>query len=197
MATLTATAPRTTDRHTADPLIEELMKVDGKAEIVNGQIKTFMPTGDIPNYAAGVIFVSLFHFAQSRGSGRATTDNMGFLCDLPHRKSFSPDAAFYTGPSGGMKFFPEPPIFAVEVRSENDYGPAAERQMTAKRADYFAAGTLVVWDVDLQNEEVVAKYMAQNPMVPQMFRRGETAEASEAVAGWSLNVDDLFASDVG
>lgn len=197
MTTLTAPAPRSS-APTADSLVEELMKIDGKAEIVDGQIKTFMPTGDIPNYAAGVIFVSLFHFAQSQGAGRATTDNAGFLCDLPGRKSFSPDAAFYTGPGGGrggMGFFPEPPIFAVEVRSENDYGPAAERALAAKRADYFAAGTLVVWDVDLQNEEVVAKYSAQSPTTPQLFRRGDVANASEAVADWSLNVDELFAPE--
>jgi len=49
----------------------------------------------------------------------------------------------------GMRFASGAPIFAVEVRSENDYGPAAERAMAAKRADYFACGTLVVWDVDL------------------------------------------------
>ena len=184
MATLTAT----------DPLVEQLMQTEGKAEIVGGQIVTFMPTGDIPNYAAGEIYVSLREHARTIGAGRATTDNVGFLCDLPNRRSFSPDAAFYTGPPGGMSFFPEPPVFAVEVRSENDYGPRAEREMARKRADYFDAGTLVVWDVDLQNEEVVAKYTASSRTTPQIFRRGEVADASEAVGGWSLNVDDLFAA---
>ena len=190
MATLPAPTP---SKPTAtDPLIEELMRIDGKAEIVNGAIQKFMSTGDYPNYAAGVIYVSLFNFAAREG-GRATTSTVGFLCELPNRRSFSPDAAFYTGPSGGMGFFPQPPVFAVEVRSENDYGPPAERQMATKRADYFAAGTLVVWDVDLQNEEVVAKYTAGSPTAPQLFRRGETADASETVPGWSLNVDELFA----
>ena len=47
-----------------------------------------------------------------------------------------------------MRFVAGPPTFAVEVRSENDYGPSAEREMAAKRADYFEAGTRVVWDVD-------------------------------------------------
>jgi Uma2 family endonuclease len=47
------------------------------------------------------------------------------------------------------------PIFAMEVRSEHDHRPAAERAMKEKRADYFACGTLVVWDVDLQSEDVV------------------------------------------
>ena len=92
-----------------------------------------------------------------------------------------------------MGFLPQPPVFAAEVRSENDYGSAAERAMSAKRADYFAAGTLVVRDVDLQNEGVVAKYSAQTPSAPQLFRRGESADAGEAVPGWGLSADDLFA----
>jgi Uma2 family endonuclease len=60
---------------------------------------------------------------------------------LPKRKSFSPDAAFFTGKPAGMKFFEGSPIFAVEVRSENDYGDKAEETMAEKRVDYFTAGT--------------------------------------------------------
>lgn len=178
-----------------DPLVEVLMAWDGKAEIVNGGIQKLMPTGDAPSYAAGEIFFALRQWIRENGEneGRAVGDNAGFLCDLPHRKSFSPDAAFYTGPGSGMKFFPQAPVFAVEVRSENDYGRRAEAAITAKIADYFAAGTLVVWDVDLQNEEVVAKYTALNSTEPQIFRRGETADAAPAVPGWSMPVDALFA----
>ena len=66
-------------------------------------------------------------------------DNAGFACNLPHRKSFSPDAAYYTGPRAGMRFYPEPPDFAAEIRSEGDYGTVAENAMRDKRADYFAA----------------------------------------------------------
>ncbi len=64
------------------------------------------------------------------------------------------------------------PIFAVEVRSENDYGHAAEEKMQAKRADYFACGTLPVWDVDLLNEDVIKSYKASDPEHPVIFRRG-------------------------
>ena len=188
MATLTATVPLQ-----SDSLIEQLMQTDGKAEIVDGHIQTFPMTGFKPGFAADEIYASLRLHARETGTGLAFADGKGFLCDLPNRRSFSPGAAFYTGPLSDMGFLSQPPIFAVEVRSENDYGPQAERQMTAKRADYFAAGTLVVWDVDLQHEEVIAKYTADNPMVPQLFRRGETADAREAVAGWSMSVDDLFA----
>ena len=49
-----------------------------------------------------------------------------------------------------------PPAFAAEVRSENDSGLAAESEMADKRSDYFAAGTLVVWDVDPVAQTVAA-----------------------------------------
>jgi len=177
----------------AAPLVDQLMAFDGKAEIVDGQIEELMATGFDPGYAGDEIYSSLRAHARATGDGVAFADNKGFLCDLPNRQSFSPDAAFYTGPHSGMKFMPEAPVFAVEVRSENDYGPAAERAMAGKRADYFAAGTLVVWDVDLKNEEVVAKYRSDSPLYPQVFRRGEVADAQPAVSGWQLPVDELFA----
>ena len=177
----------------AEPLLEQLMAFEGKAEIVDGHLQEIMATGFDPGYAGDEIYSSLRTHARASGEGVAFADGKGFLCDLPHRRSFSPDAAFYTGPRSGMAFMPEPPIFAVEVRSENDYSPKAERDMAAKRADYFAAGTLVVWDVDLQNEEVVAKYTASAPMKAQVFRRGEVADARPVLADWELKVDDLFA----
>jgi Uma2 family endonuclease len=91
-----------------------------------------------------------------------------------------------------MKFFKGAPVFAVEVRSENDYGPRAERQMAQKRADYFATGTQVVWDVDLLSDDVVRVYRAIDPKEATIYRRGEIAEAEPAVPDWTMAVDDLF-----
>ncbi|HKG12912.1 MAG TPA: Uma2 family endonuclease [Pyrinomonadaceae bacterium] len=173
--------------------IEDLYKVDGKAELVNGEIVHMSPTGKMPSYAAGEIFVSLRDYQRRTGSGQAVTDGAGFVVNLPGRKSFSPDAAFYTGEDTGMKFYEGAPVFAVEVRSEGDYGPKAEREMARKRADYFAAGTLVVWDVDLLSETPVRAYRAAHPENPTLHRRGELADAEPALTGWSMGVDDLFA----
>jgi Uma2 family endonuclease len=91
-----------------------------------------------------------------------------------------------------MKFLEGAPVFAVEVRSEGDYGPAAEVELRQKRADYFAAGTQVVWDVDLLTEEVVRVYRATDPDHPTIYRRGDTAEAEPAVPGWRMVVADIF-----
>jgi Uma2 family endonuclease len=91
-----------------------------------------------------------------------------------------------------MRFAEGAPVFAVEVRSEHDYGPAAERAMRDKRADYFACGTLVVWDVDLQSQDVIRSYKASAPETPVIFRRGDIADAEPAVPGWRMAVDELF-----
>ncbi len=175
----------------ADPLIEALAKTVGKAEIVGGKIRHLMPTGGKPSYAALKIAASLLLHSETLPEGIAFGDNAGFLCDLPDRKSFSPDAAFYVGPPLEMGFLPQPPVFAVEVRSENDYGRVAEIAIAAKIADYLAAGTRCVWDVDLLNEEV-RKYTTDNPITPQIFRRGERADAGETVTDWSIEVNSLW-----
>ena len=174
--------------------IEDLYRVpdNAKAELVNGEIVLMSPTGRLPGYAGDEIFVSLRMHARQTKQGLAVGDNKGFLVNLPHRKSFSPDAAYYVGPNTGMKFFEGAPLFAAEVRSEGDYGTAAEEALAAKRADYFAAGTLVVWDVDLLSEDVIRVYRATSPDTPMIYRRGEIAEAEPAVPGWRMPVDDLF-----
>jgi Uma2 family endonuclease len=171
--------------------IEDLYKVEGKAELVNGEIVRMAPTGSRPGRTGGTIYVSLRQH-ERHGAGTAFPDNVGFLVNLPHRESFSPDVAWYTGPDTGMRFCEGAPIFAVEIRSEYDYGRVAERAMREKRADYFACGTLVVWDVDLQSEDVIKSYKASDPDKPVIFRRGEAADAEPAVPGWRMAVDELF-----
>jgi Uma2 family endonuclease len=165
---------------------------DRKAEIVNGEVVLMSPTGKKPNRAGFKICLRLYEHELKTGSGIAVSDNAGFSVSLPNRKSFSPDAAFYVGKDTGMKFFEGAPVFAAEVRSENDYGPAAERDIKDKIADYFAAGTLVVWDVDLIGIDVIRAYQAGSPNQPIIYRRGEIAAAEPAVPGWTMAVDDLF-----
>jgi hypothetical protein len=58
----------------------------------------------------------------------------------------------------------------VEVRSKNDYGDAAGAEMATKRADYFAASTQVVWDVD-PLVETVSVYRSAAPTQPIVYRR--------------------------
>lgn len=182
---------------TRQELIDALMREEGKAEIIHGRIQRFMATGRIPGYAGDAITVALWNHVKATKptNGIATGDGKGFLCNLPHRESFSPDTAYYEGANSGAKLFSGAPRFAVEVRSEGDYGTTAEREMEEKRADYFATGTEVVWDVDvLRGADVVRKFTkAGGAIVPvAVFKRGETADADPAAPGFSMSVDDLF-----
>jgi Uma2 family endonuclease len=176
---------------------DDLMQVEGKAELIGGRIVELMPSGYLPGRVARRITRSLEDHVPVLGFGEAFGDNVGFALDQPlrsGRQSFSPDAAYHLGPfpANRMRFVDGAPTFGVEVRSENDYGPAAERSITDKRADYFEAGTAAVWDVDPIAETVTA-YFAADPLVPVVFRRGNTAHAEPAVPGWRLPIDSLFA----
>ena len=126
--------------------------------------------------------------------GLAFGGNVGFLVDLPYRDSFSPDAAWYVGPlpDNEMDFLPGAPAFAAEVRSKNDYGPKAEREIAEKIRDYFAAGTQVVWDVDTLGPDAIRVHRAFHPDEPTVYRRGDVAEAEPAVPGWTIAVDVLL-----
>ena len=175
--------------------LDDLYQVDGKAELINGRIVPLMSSGDRPTDVAAEIFVSLRTYARSCGQGVAKTDGIGYTVPTltSGRESFSPDASYYVGarPANPMRFIEGAPIFAVEVRSENDYGDAAEADMAAKRADYFEAGTQIVWDVDPVNEVVMA-YQAAIPGQASVFQRGQIANAEPALPGWQLAVDDIF-----
>jgi len=184
---LTISVPRAT--------LADLARVGGKAELVAGTVVPIMPTGYRPGIIAGRIFRRLADYADVPGRGTAFGDNVGFAVPMlsTGRESFSPDAAYYTGPAPAneMRFVPGPPDFAAEVRSEKDYGPAAEAALAAKRAEYFEAGTLVVWDVDPVAGIVRRHQGGGTP--PVAFGIGQDADAEPAVPGWRLSIDWLMA----
>lgn len=175
--------------------LEDLARTEGKAELIGGRIVALMATGVRPNRIAARIFRSLDDYAERTGQGVALTDNMGFA--VPElrsgRESFSPDAAYYSGPlpADEMEFIRGAPTLAVEVRSKEDYRSGAAREQAAKRADYFEAGTLVVWDVD-PVDRCVRVYRPDDPDAPAVYRDGDEAEAEPAMPGWRMEVSRIF-----
>jgi Uma2 family endonuclease len=171
--------------------IEDLYRVDAKkAELVNGELVVMSPAGGLHTFAAGRIYASLDRYAAVYKSGFAMTDGVAYIVNLPHRRSFCPDAAFTRGPIT-EKFIDGAPVFAAEVRSEHDFGIAAEQRLARKRADYFRAGTQVVWDVDVLRNLIVRVFQAGDPSTPVIYRRGDIATAEPALPGWSMPVADL------
>ncbi len=177
--------------------LNALYRIDEKAEIVNGGIVRMSPTGRKPGRVSKKILIALCDYERATRRGEAFGDNVGFAVTLPGRTAFSPDAAFHTGPidwsdAEAGDFIEGAPTFAVEVRSKFDYGKQAEDAMAAKRADYFAAGTLVVWDVDVLRGKVIRVYRADAPDTPTEYRVGDLADAEPALPGWRVPVGDIF-----
>jgi Uma2 family endonuclease len=172
----------------------DLAEVPEKAELIRGRIVPMDCAGHIPNIIAGRIFRRLAEYADETASGVALTDNMGFaVTELKSgRESFSPDTAYYTGPlpNNLMRFIAGAPDFAVEVRSENDYGAVAEALLASKRQDYFEAGTKVVWDVD--PKAGVVRCYRSGEIDPTVFVASDEADAEPAVPGWRVSVNWLM-----
>jgi len=165
---------------------------NGTYELVNGEVVHMSPTGFAPSRVAGQIYRLLAVYEELMGSGYALSDNTGYVVNLPHRKSFSPDASYALhAPDDRMRFIEGAPVFAAEVRSEGDYGPAADRAYAAKRRDYFAAGTRVVWDVD-PVQKTIAAYRVDQPESPTRFGIGDTADAEPALPGWRVMMSAIF-----
>jgi Uma2 family endonuclease len=185
------TARITTIRATLD----DLARAEGKAELIGGRIVHLPAMGHRPGQATLRIAESLMSYAQTAGRGVVHTHCMVFAVpELPSgRESFSACVSYYVGPlpSDEMDFIHGAPTFAVEIRSKNDYGPAADLQATEKRSDYFQAGTNVVWDVD-PIAKTVKVYRGDHPDHPAVFVRGMEADAEPAVPGWRLAVDRIF-----
>jgi Uma2 family endonuclease len=181
----------------APATLDDLYKVKGQSELIAGRIVKSMPAGMLHNRVSKRIFLSLHEYATRTGIGEAFTDSLGYAIRPPMpngRESFSPDASYHAGPfpADEWLFIDGAPTFAVEVRSPDDYGPVAERQMAEKRADYFAAGSGVVWDVD-PDAATIGVYRAAEPTRRILFCRGDVADAEPAVPGWQMSVDDVFA----
>lgn len=175
--------------------LDDLSRVEGKAELIGGRIVRLMPTGELPGDVGGGIYASLRQHVKKTRRGKAYPDGVGYyVSELSSgRESFCPDTSYYEGPlpPNRMRFIQGAPKLAVEVRSENDYGPAAELALADKRTDYFAAGTEVVWDVD-PLAQTIAVYHRDTPDKPRVYGINDVAEAEPAVPGWRLPVRELF-----
>lgn len=194
---------RTLSQRIMELMIKQLATIDdlyaydgpGGAELVDGKLVEMSPTGAMPSYSAGDIFIALREYEKRTKSGRAYPDNVAYLVKLPHRQSFSPDASYHLNRKMSAKFINGAPIFAVEVRSEHDYGPAAERALAEKRADYFAAGTLVVWDVDVLRDIRIRSYRQDAADQPRVYEQNDTATAEPALPGFEFPVANLLPED--
>ena len=171
--------------------LDELYRATGRVELVGGELAHTPPMGFQAARVAGRIFRSLDEYAELITGGLACGPGQVFVVHrLPSgRESFAPAAAYTEGPrpAPGSHFLSGPPAFAAEVRGEAESADEAETERHAKRADYFLAGTRVVWDVDPTAQRIQV-YRAPTRAPAATYAAGQVAEAEPAVSGWRLLV---------
>ena len=175
--------------------LDDLMRAEGKAELIGGRIVRFMATGRKPNRVAGRIFRSLDDHAEATGRGEAYTDNMGFAVpELPSgRESFSPDASYYVGPlpANPMRFIDGPP-------DPRRRGPQRGRLRPGRRACHGRQAGRLLRGGDRRRlgrrhrGRAIHVYRAGRPGPHATYARGQVAEAEPAVPGWRPEVDAFF-----
>lgn len=101
-------------------LIAALNRTPGKAEIVDGEIVLMSPTGGLPSRAAAAIYRSLWDIERRTKTGRAYTDNVGYLVDLPQRPARRSSGTWTSSAKGwSVSIAPRrPTISAVYRRGE-------------------------------------------------------------------------------
>jgi len=175
--------------------LDDLYRVEGKAELIAGRIIHLMATGYKPSRVASRIFRSLDDYAEATGRGEAYTDNMGFAVGVlsSGRESFSPNASYFLGPFplNEMRFLEGAP--PSPLRSERE-----RLRRCGRGGDGCQAGRLLRGGHHRRlgrrprqrtNPEV-SKAFPDHPIV---FARGQEADAEPAVPGWRMAVDRIFA----
>ena len=79
--------------------LDDLYRVEGKAELVNGRIVHYVASGDLPSKIAFEIAVRLRAYATKTGLGKAYSDGLGYAMVPPlssGRQTFQPDARAIT-----------------------------------------------------------------------------------------------------
>lgn len=87
--------------------------------------------------------------------------------------------------SGGRSVPDVAPELVVEVLSRSN----TDREMSRKREEYFAAGVLVVWEVDPRARIVTVYRPGSTPRILQVT---DTLEARDVLRDFALPLDQLF-----
>ena len=186
---MTVTAPRS--RMTAEELFD-LPDDGGRSELVEGELVPRTPTGGRHGALAVRIGRLLDEYVEAHDLGVCCGAETGFILKRDPDTVRAPDAAVVVAsriPETGIPaaYWPFAPDLAVEVVSPSDRLP----DVHVKIAEYFAAGTRLVWLVEPETRMV---HVYRSPQEVEVVGTDEDLEGGDVLPGFRCPVRRLFAS---
>ena len=175
---------------TADELFER--PDDGyRYELVDGSLVRMTPTGAEHGVVTARVAYVLQEYALRHG-GVCCGAETGFVLRRSPDVVRAPDAAFVVAeriPKTGVpkSYWPFAPDLAVEVQSPSD----RRTDIQTKIADYFSAGTRLVWVVEPSTRSVRAY---RSPDDVRVIREDGEITGGDVLPGFRCEVKRLFAS---
>jgi len=170
---------------------EEFLQLGLKnAELIDGEIEEYMPTGGLHSEIIMAMGSILRAWAVPSKAGKVGTES-GFIIRQDPDQVRAPDVWFVRqerieGGRSPKGFWTIAPDLAVEVLSDSD----TVRIVHGKMRDYFAIGTPLVWLI-YPEEQIVEVCTPDGKR--QSLQKNQRLENFPALPGFSCSVADLFA----
>ena len=166
----------------------------GKMELICGKVVRHMPVSGEHGQVAGELVLALHAFVKANNLGRVLIET-GFRLRRAPDSVRAPDVSFVSNadtPESGFPkdgFLPFRPTLAIEVISPGD----RESDIATKLSDYQFADVPRVWVVRPKQREVTVYLAGGASHVVEAGGALTSVDAGFAVAGFELNLGELFA----
>ena len=158
-------------------------------ELVDGRIVPTSPTGDLHGGIEALLAASLLAYARKAERGKVCTGEVGIYIRRNPDTVRAADVLFISNERwsrrGSEGYLDVAPELVVEILSPEDRWS----DVTAKLADYFAAGVAVVWVVDPCLRKVFAYRSLTDA---RQFGESDHLADEELLPGFSLPLSELF-----
>lgn len=180
--------------HTAERLhtIDELPDIPDCYELVDGELIMMMsPAGWVHGHLVSTIVGILEAYVREKKLGMAFSEQTGFILTRNPDTVRAPDAAYVReeripNERSLTEYFPGAPDLAVEVLSPSNRASTMKRKI----AQYFAAGTRLVWVVDPMAKTITVHAPARDPVA---LCKGDALDGADVLPGFRYNISQLFA----
>ena len=165
----------------------------GRCELVKGEIIRMAPTGAEHGVVTARIGHLVQEYANKHGLGLCCGAETGFILERDPDTVRAPDAAVVLAsrvPASGVPvgYWPFAPDLAVEVISPSD----RLADVHVKIAEYFAAGTRLVWLAEPETR-MVHVYRSQQQV--EVLGTEDDLEGGDVLPGFQCPVRRLFPPD--